>query len=130
MVIAEVNEIIKGLSAKTVNVRDTKMRLAHAIVSLFHNEKEAVTAEEVFISTVQKGDAPENVQTVSIKQGDVLVDVLLEASMVASKADFKRLVEAGAVTNKTTNKKITNTVAVATTGVYKIGKHRFLKIKA
>ncbi|MAJ97507.1 tyrosine--tRNA ligase [bacterium] len=127
---AEVNEIIKGLSAKTVNVRDTKMRLAHAIVSLFHNEKEAVTAEEVFISTVQKGDAPENVQTVSIKQGDVLVDVLLEASMVASKADFKRLVEAGAVTNKTTNKKITNTVAVATTGVYKIGKHRFLKIKA
>ena len=127
---AEVNEIIKGLSAKTVNVRDTKMRLAHAIVSLFHNEKEAVTAEEVFISTVQKGDAPENVQTVSIKQGDVLVDVLLEASMVASKADFKRLVEAGAVTNKTTNKKITSTVAVATTGVYKIGKHRFLKIKA
>jgi len=125
----EVSSIITGLKNNTVNPRDTKMKLAHEIVSLFHDTPSADAAQNDFVSTIQKGDTPEEVQSVTTETGEVLVDVLVREKIVASKTDFRRLVEAGAVTNKTNDEKVTNADAAASPGVYKVGKHRFIEIK-
>lgn len=107
---------------------DAKMRLAHEIVSLLHSSHEADAAHEAFVRTFQKGDTPENVPTAHAHEGELLVDVLIREKLVSSRTDFKRLVADGAVTHKTTDTVITDAHTQPETGVYKVGKHRFLEI--
>ena len=107
---------------------EAKMRLAHEIVSLLHSSREADAAQEAFTRTFQKGDTPENVPTARTQEGELLADVLIREGLVSSRTDFKRLVADGAVTHKTTDTVITDVHAQPQEGVYKIGKHRFLKI--
>jgi tyrosyl-tRNA synthetase len=124
----EVQEIINGLTSGILNPRDTKMKLAHTIVSLFHDEQAADMAQEAFRATVQRGQIPENVAITKATEGEKLVDVFLREGIVQSKNEFHRLVQGGAVTNKDTEDKIHDPTATAQPGAYKIGKHRFLKI--
>lgn len=125
----EVNEIIKGLEEGTRNPRDTKMLLAHTIASLFHDEKSAQLAQESFVTTVQKGDTPQDIQVIQATQGESFADVVVGNGIIESKTELRRLVHVGAVTNKTTNEKVTDVNAQVEDGVYKIGKHRFLEIQ-
>lgn len=110
------------------NPRDLKMELAHAVVVTYHGSKSADQAQKAFIDAFQKGDTPDDVPQVSAHSGELLIDVLIREKVVESKTDFRRLVEAGAITNKTTDKKITDFAAPIEKGVYKIGKHRFIEI--
>lgn len=126
---SKVTEIVEGLKNGTRNPRDTKMELAHAVVSVFHNEADASVAQETFVSTVQKKEIPDEVETVVFQKGTLLLDVLIESKVIESKTEFKRLIEAGAITNKTTNEKVKDINAAVEDAVYKIGKHRFLKIR-
>tara|TARA_B100000745_G_scaffold300609_2_gene255970 strand:- start:937 stop:2148 length:1212 start_codon:yes stop_codon:yes gene_type:complete len=123
----EVHTIVASLQEGTRNVRDTKMLLAHTIVSLLHNEKLADEAQDAFVTTFQKRETPKEIQKVA-GEGKLLKEVLLEAGIVESKTDFKRLVESRAIENKTTKKKVDDIEAVAHTGTYKIGKHRFIEV--
>lgn len=125
----EVNEIVEGLASGKLNPRDTKMRLAHAIVSLFHDEQSANMAQEAFVRTVQKGDAPEEIGSVKAGEGELLMDVVIREGLATSKTEFRRLVQSGAVTNKDTGEKVSDSEAQAQPGTYKIGKHRFLKVE-
>ncbi|PCI30821.1 tyrosine--tRNA ligase [Candidatus Kaiserbacteria bacterium] len=124
--IEEVEEIIKGIKEGTVSMRDTKMRLAHEIVSIFHDSEKADVAQKQFVDKFQRKETPDDVKKVS--GGGLLVDVFLKEGTVESKTDFKRLVGDGAITNQTTNEKVSDIEAPATKGVYKIGKHRFIEI--
>lgn len=110
------------------NPRDIKLALGEEIVALYHGHEEAVRARETFISTFQKKEIPDELEEVSTKDGELLVDVLLRAEMVSSKTDFRHLVEEGAVKKLNPEEKITDTKALATRGVYKVGKKRFVKI--
>jgi len=58
-----------------------------------------------------------------------LVDVLLSEKIVSSKTEFRRLIGEGAITDMDKNEKVKDTEAKASKTVYKIGKHRFIKIK-
>ncbi|MBL4644725.1 MAG: tyrosine--tRNA ligase, partial [Candidatus Pacebacteria bacterium] len=128
--IQEVHEIIEGLKSGALNPLDTKKRLAYEIVSLFHNAVVAETAQKDFVSSVQKGDTPEEVKRTTAKIGEKLHEVLEREDVTSSKTEFRRLIEAGAITNKTNDEKITDIDAAARPGVYKIGKHRFLEIQS
>lgn len=106
----EVAKIIQG------HPKLAKMRLALEITKLYHGEEEARRAEENFEEAFSKGGIPEEILTVKINKNTPLVDVLLENNLVSSKTDFNRLQKAGAI------KEID-------IGVYRIGKHRFIKIE-
>lgn len=95
--------------------KDAKMRLAFEIVKMYHGEEAAKKAQEDFENAFSKGGVPEDILTVSIDRNRALVDVLLEQGLVASKTEFNRLERAGAI------KEID-------IGVYRVGKHRFIKI--
>ncbi len=111
------------------NPRDIKMELAYETVNSYHGEDVASKARDAFVHTFQKGDIPDEVKSTHAGIGEMLSEVLIREKIIDSKTEFKRLIEAGAITNKTEDEKISETDAAARPGVYKIGKHRFLEIE-
>lgn len=114
---------------KQINPRDQKIRLAFEIVKIYHGDKDAKKSEENFVNTFAKGGVPENVLEVSLRDDMKLVDVLLSEKIISSKTEFRRLIEEGAITDMDKNEKVKNVEVKASKTVYKIGKHRFIKIK-
>ncbi|MCX6703089.1 MAG: tyrosine--tRNA ligase [Candidatus Zambryskibacteria bacterium] len=108
------------------NPKNLKIKLASEIVTLCFGEKESEQARHAFEQTFSKGEVPEDIEEVS--GGKAWIDVAIEQSLVESKGEFRRLIEGGAVSEMTTGEKITDPNTVAVTGVYKIGKRRFIKI--
>lgn len=108
------SEIDNILAAK--NPRDAKIHLAREIVSIYHGEKVAEEAEKNFVETFSKGGIPEDIKTIKVGKDMSLAEVLIQQGLVSSKTEFNRLSKAGAI------EEIEN-------GVYRIGKHRFLRIE-
>ena len=106
----EINAIMKS------HPKEAKMRLAYEITKIYHGEETAKKAQENFDETFSKGGVPKDIPIVKVKAGTPLVEILLEQGLVASKSEFNRLEKAGAI------KEIEN-------GVYRVGKHRFLRIE-
>lgn len=119
----------ESLKSSTTNPRDLKMKLAKEIIKIFHGEKKAETAEENWEKTFSKKEIPEEVEECSVKEGDLLVDVLVKNKIIPSKSEFRRLVEGGAITNLSKDKKISEDNQKSEEGVYRVGKKRFIKIK-
>lgn len=125
--LAEIAEIEKELE-KGTNPRDLKMRLARTIVEMYHGTAEAAYAEESFVETFQKGGTPEVIDEILFKEGDDLATLLLKNKYVASKTEWKRLVDEGGV-KKEDGEKVTDYSPVfEKTTILKIGKKRFVKI--
>ncbi|MDP3763894.1 MAG: tyrosine--tRNA ligase [bacterium] len=106
----EVDEIMQG------HPKEAKIRLAFEITKIYHGEKAAKEAEENFAETFSKGGIPKDVKTVKTSKDTPLVETLLKEGLISSKTEFNRLNKEGAI------KEIEN-------GVYRIGKHRFLRIE-
>ena len=108
-----------------------KKRLAREIVTIYHNEAEAVAAQENWEKTFSNGGIPDDVPNVAAVAGSLLMDIAAEAKMVESKAEFRRLVDEGAIKIMRENdeEKIEDQkFPVTETIIVKIGKRKFLKI--
>ncbi len=125
--LSEVSEIKKKLESDSVNPKDLKMELAKQIVSMYHGEKKAVEAEANFVNTFSKKEIPENVE--EVEGAGKLLEVFVPNNLTASISEARRLLEAGAVTDMTEDKKLTAKDIFVSGHTYKIGKHRFIKIK-
>ena len=123
---SEIEKISNNLDSQRVNPRDLKMKLAREMVTIYYGEDEAQQAENNFIKTFQKNEIPEEIK--QIKGTGSLGIVLVLSKTVKSMNEFRRLVQAGAITNMDTNEKIKDEKVFASPGVYKIGKKRFIKI--
>lgn len=112
-----------------INPRDLKARLAKEIVTSYHSAEAAQKAEENFINTFAKGGVPDDIEEVEAERGKLLVDIAIEKNIVASKSEWRRLIDEGAISMLDTEIKITDPFAKADkAGVYKIGKRRFFKL--
>lgn len=123
----KIEEIKESLTSGS-NPKEIKMFLAEELVSIFHNKEIAKKARENFIKTFKDGGSPENIEECFVLADENLSDVLLRAKIIKSKSDFVRLVKEGAVSNIEKKEKIYDIFIKASTGIYKIGKHRFIKI--
>ena len=108
--LVEVAEIVKS------HPKEAKMRLAFEITKMYHGERAAKEAEENFTETFSKGGIPQEIETVEASKDTPLVEIFLKHGIVSSKTEFNRLNKEGAI------KEIEKCV-------YRIGKHRFLRIK-
>jgi tyrosyl-tRNA synthetase len=131
----EIAGITDKLKSDGINPRDIKARLAFEITKIYHGEKSAKEADEAFEKTFAKGGVPDDVLEVKFSKGDSLSELLVKAGVVESKADWRRLVDGGAVhavadvSNNAKDEKITDpNFAPTSTVVLKIGKRRFVKI--
>lgn len=116
---------------KTFNLKKDAMalkkRVAKILVATLHSEKQAEEAEENFVSTFSKKEIPEDVE--EIEGGGSIIQILSKGKVSMSNSEIRRLLKAGAITDLTTGEKISEQTLVSKGHVYKIGKHRFIKIK-
>lgn len=124
-----VASIAGDITRGALNPRDAKMHLAREIIKMFYSEAQATFAQESFTATFSKKEIPDNIESVVVGADELLIDVFIKEKLVTSKSDFRRLVEEGAITNLTTDHKITDSNAKVGSGVYRIGKKRFIKIE-
>ena len=123
--LSEIKETEKKLEENKHNPRDTKLRLAHEIVSIYHGEKSAKEAEKDFIETFSQKGVPKDIDTVQGSQGEKISDILLAKGIVSSKTEWRRLVKDGAVTDLETETSVVSPDEVVSKG----GNHRFIKIE-
>jgi len=123
----EIKKISEDLNNGT-NPKEIKMRLANEIVKIYHGEKKAKEAQENWEKTFSKKEIPDDVLKIKINSKELFSEVLLKNKLVASKTEFRRLVDEGAITNLETSKKIKEYNVIAKNGIYRIGKKRFCKI--
>jgi len=123
-------ERIRGLLKKGENPRDYKAKLARKIVSLYYGEKAAKKAEEEFNRVFKEKELPDNIPSFKPKKYTYLpIDLLVEAKLVNSRSEARRLIEQKAVSLN--GSKIENwqkEINLAKGDVLKVGKRRFIKI--
>ena len=122
-------DAIKKELESGVNPKDIKMRLAREMVTMYYGKEKAEKAEENFVNTFKKGGIPDDAEEGEVRAGTLLVDLLLEKKIIASKSEWRRLIDEQAVSDMESNEKITDPFfKIEKKGVYKIGKRRFIKI--
>jgi tyrosyl-tRNA synthetase len=78
------------------NPRDIKVLFAKEIVARFHSENAARQAEEAFEARFRRGELPEEIPEVEVKETQIL-KVLKEAGLVPSANEAARMIEQGGV---------------------------------
>ncbi len=124
----EIDEIDKSLKAGD-NPRDAKAKLAHAIVTLYHDKKLASKAEEEFATVFKKGGMPDDIPEFTISGDRNIIDLLELCKLVESRSDAKRLIKEGAV--KINGDKVPEadvSVHLEKDMIVQVGKRKFAKI--
>jgi len=109
---------------------EMKKKLAWEIVKMYHGKKEADNAQEEFEKVFQKGQLPEEVRTLKLKEGSWdIIDLLMKTELIKSKSEAKRLIAQKAVEIdgklQTPNSKLQTKDGM----IIRVGKKRFIKIK-
>ncbi len=108
--------------------KEAKARLASDIVRRFHGEDAAKLAGESWNKTFSKGGVPDDVQEISLGEGVSLADALVGAKVVASKAEWRRLIDGGGIKLEDDTKVTDPNFKPAKGAILKIGKRRFVKV--
>ncbi len=110
--------------------RDLKARLGFEIVKIYHSEADAKQAATNFDKQFKQGGLPDEIPGAHVKTGErVLVDVLVEAKLAASKSEAKRLIAQNGV-RLNGQVAVSATISLAPGDVLQVGKRKFTKIKA
>jgi len=131
----EIGEIKIGLENNNLHPRDVKKRLAREIVTLYHGQSAAITAEEEFEKVFKDKLFPEEIKELILKKDDLkegniwLIKLIVLSGVVDSKNEARRLVEQGGVRingEKISDPNFDFTVKEGT--ILKIGKLNFVKL--
>lgn len=111
--------------------KEAKLALAHELVRMYHGQEHADAAKRNFEGTFSKGGIPETPQ--EIERKDTLREALVVSKVVASNAEFARLLLGNAIylmTETGEELRIIDAKTPAEPGaVYRVGKRRFVRIK-
>ena len=107
--------------------RDAKARLAREIVTLYHSADAAAKAEEEFQRVFKDHGLPDEMPEATVKKGTLLIDVITEHGLAASKSEAKRLIQQGGV--HVNDAVVEGIEAEVEEGIVKVGKRKFLRVK-
>ncbi|MDX9758811.1 MAG: tyrosine--tRNA ligase [Bacteroidota bacterium] len=124
-----IEEIAVGLQ-RGENPRDFKRELARTIVAQYFSEDHARGAEDHFDRVIKNKQAPEDVDVFEVPthSDTLLIDVLVEAGLVQSKGEARRLMQQSAVSIGDTRITDPTTPVPTDECIVKVGKRRFVKI--
>jgi tyrosyl-tRNA synthetase len=124
----EIAAIEAGLADGSLHPRDVKMKLAHEIVSIYHSPAAAAQAQESFIRVFQQGSLPDDIPEYSLRDGQSVLDVLVDSGLVSSKSEARRMLEQNGVRldGETLHD---GQAAFPHPGVLQVGKRRFLRVQ-
>ncbi len=91
----EIKQLEQSL-ATGANPRDIKMKLAHAIVHLYHNTKEADKAQTYFVSTFTKKEIPTEIPELKPSAYNIIT-ALVESQICKSTSEARQVIAQGGV---------------------------------
>lgn len=128
---SELADLDKGLKDGSLHPNEVKKTLASRLVGLFHGEQIGNEMREQFERVFKQKKIPDDVPRFSISEDVLLVTAFLEAGLVSSKGELRRLIKQNAV-SFVDGEKITDpefTLNKDHQGlVVKAGKRKFLKL--
>lgn len=125
---AEVEEIKTQLTNNSLHPMDAKKKLAHKLVSMYHNEDEANKADEYFKKTIQDKEIPTDVPEFDLGGEKDVVSALVQSGLVKSKGEARRVLEEkGVKINGTVVEDMSTTLSSG--DVLQKGKFNFAKVK-
>ena len=121
------------LATQSLHPRNAKVRVAMDIVARYHGADAATAAFEEFERMFVKKDLPDVIDEVLVPLPamSVVVDILAATGLAPSKSEARRLILGGGVS--VDGEKITDVAATTNITEYrlfKVGKRKFLRIKA
>lgn len=124
----EIDAFEKDLASGAVHPRDAKMKMSFEIVSIFYGDADAQKAQDAFIKTFQQKEVPDEMPDYELKDGQTVLDVILEAKMAASKSEARRLFDQKGVRldGETIER---GDMIFPHPGVLQVGKRKFLRVK-
>ena len=127
----EVEELKKAFESGEFHPRDLKRRLARELVARYTSKKTAQRAEEEFDRIFIKKDVPDDVDAWSVTEPIALTQLMVDAGMISSKGEARRLIEGGGVSID--SEKVANPQLVYEPkgeAILKVGKRKFLRLVA
>ncbi len=125
----EIRRLEADLDAGRLHPRDLKMRIAREIVDMLFSPEEARRAEEHFVRVFQQRDLPEEMPEYPYQPDKPIVELLVEAGLVGSKSEAKRLLrQKGVRFNGEVIEDFHATLPGP--GVLQVGKRRFVRLVA
>lgn len=131
----EIELMRHGIAENKINPRDVKMRLAKQIVEQFHGSEAARSAEEEFRRVFQQRELPSEIPTVALDPSKYagrpvnVSDLMVEADLVKSKMEAKRMIAQGAVSLDGQRIAEENPFVIVTEGlVLRVGKRKFARL--
>ncbi len=121
----EVKELEKELKSGS-NPRDIKKRLAEEIVTLYHGQKAAQSASAEWAKVFSNKEKPSDIEVFAV-ESVYIVDVLVEAKLVESKSEAKRVISQNGV--KIDDEPATEDTKVKSGNLIQVGKRKFIRIK-
>jgi tyrosyl-tRNA synthetase len=114
-------------AVKNMHPKDAKIKLAEEIVSQYHSKLAAEKARLEFERVFANKETPQEIPIYKLTPENNIIDIILKSGLAGSKNEVRRLVQQGAV--MLDNKKIDKEgTVIATEGILKVGKRRFLKL--
>ncbi len=128
---AQISEVEQALADGSRHPRDIKMELAREIVSIFHGDEAAQTAEAHFKRVFQQRRLPEAIPEMTLTDPTPLVKLIVAAGFASSKSEARRLIKQGGVSlGGQVTKDIQREIAMEETPVVlKVGKRKFLRLR-
>jgi tyrosyl-tRNA synthetase len=126
----QIAAVERGLDEGSSHPMEAKKQLAREIVSVFYDDGAAARAEVHFERVFQAGQLPADMPVHRLAAPEVnVVDLLVEAGLVRSKSQARRLIQQGGV--RLDGEPITDIEqAISTNGerVLQVGKRKFLRL--
>lgn len=126
----EIEDMQRKEKSMLLNPRDIKAKLAREIVEIYHNKKEALDAEKEFNKVFKEKKAPTKIPGIKIKEKKLpVLDLLVKAKLVSSKAEAKRLIlQKGVKINEKVQDSWQKDVEIKKGMIIQVGKRRFVKL--
>ena len=127
----DIAELKENVKTGTLHPKEVKKQLARQLTSRFHGQEAALAAESSFEKVFQKGGVPDDIPEFisSSKQDIPLPQLLVDASLVKSTSDGRRMIKQNAVSID--GDKVGDVHMVVTPQgeiLLKVGKRRFCKV--
>ena len=130
--LAEIATMKEDIAAGRIHPKAAKVRLARELVARFHSPAAADQAERTFEQVFARHEIPDEIDEILMDTSETEIWVpklLLDAGLVKSTSDGRRMIQQQAVTIDG-EKVIDSNTTVPTTGtlLFKVGKRRFCRI--
>ena len=124
---AKISQFEADLNSGDLHPKEAKMALAKDIVTFYHGADQADKAEADFVQVFQEHGQPAEMDQYQLKDGQTVLDVLVDCGLTESRSQARRLISQNAV--KLDDGILTDPhQAFPGKGVLQVGKRRFIRI--